>query len=88
MAGLLRGQLNKVMANELGLSVRTVEIHRANLMKKMQTKSLPELIKMALAIARDDLEGTAQDNYRTEYFFFVGLNGPAPNLSFLKNAGA
>jgi len=28
-------------------------------MKKMQTKSLPELIKMALAIARDDLEGTA-----------------------------
>jgi two-component system response regulator FixJ len=59
LAGLLRGQLNKVMANELGLSVRTVEIHRTNLMKKMQTKSLPELIKMALAIARDDLEGTA-----------------------------
>ena len=59
MAGLLRGQLNKVMANELGLSVRTVEIHRANLMKKMQTKSLPELVKIALAIARDDLEETA-----------------------------
>jgi len=59
LAGLLRGQLNKVMANELGLSVRTVEIHRTNLMKKMQTKSLPELIKMALAIARDDLEETA-----------------------------
>jgi two-component system response regulator FixJ len=59
LAGLLRGQLNKVMAHELGLSVRTVEIHRTNLMKKMQTKSLPELIKMALAIARDDLEGTA-----------------------------
>ena len=59
LAGLLRGQLNKVMANELGISARTVEIHRTNLMKKMQTKSLPELIKMALAIARDDLEGTA-----------------------------
>ena len=59
LAGLLRGQLNKVMANELGLSVRTIEIHRTNLMKKMQTKSLPELIKMALAIARDDLEETA-----------------------------
>ena len=52
LAGLLRGQLNKVMANELGLSVRTVEIHRANLMKKMQTKSLPELVKMAQAIAK------------------------------------
>ena len=59
LAGLLRGQLNKVMAHELGLSVRTVEVHRASIMKKMQTKSLPELVKLALAIARDDLEGTA-----------------------------
>ena len=59
LAGLLRGQLNKVMANELGISVRTVEVHRASIMKKMQTKSLPELVKLALAIARDDLDGTA-----------------------------
>jgi two-component system response regulator FixJ len=59
LAGLLRGQLNKVMANELGISARTVEIHRTNLMKKIQTKSLRELVKMALAIARDDLEETA-----------------------------
>ena len=55
LAGLLKGQLNKVTGNELGISARTVEIHRANLKKKMQAKSLPELVKMALAIARDDL---------------------------------
>jgi two-component system, LuxR family, response regulator FixJ len=59
LAGLVRGQLNKVMAHELGLSPRTVEIHRTNLMKKMQTKSLPELVKMALAIAKDDIGETA-----------------------------
>jgi two-component system response regulator FixJ len=59
LAGLLRGQLNKVTGNELGISARTVEIHRANLKKKMQAKSLPELVKMALAIARDDLDETA-----------------------------
>ena len=59
LAGLLRGQLNKVTGSELGISARTVEIHRANLKKKMQAKSLPELVKMALAIARDDLDETA-----------------------------
>jgi len=59
LAGFLRGQLNKVTGNELGISARTVEIHRANLKKKMQAKSLPELVKMALAIARDDLDETA-----------------------------
>ena len=59
LAGLLKGQLNKVTGNELGISARTVEIHRANLKKKMQAKSLPELVKMALAIARDDLDETA-----------------------------
>ena len=59
LAGLLRGQLNKIIAHELCISPRTVEIHRANLMKKMQTKSLPELLKMTLAIAKDDLDETA-----------------------------
>jgi two-component system response regulator FixJ len=46
--GLLAGQANKVVAIELGISPRTVEVYRANLMSKMQAGSLSELVRMAL----------------------------------------
>jgi two-component system response regulator FixJ len=45
---LVAGRANKVIAYELDISPRTVEIHRAHLMEKMQAKSLSELIRMAL----------------------------------------
>lgn len=48
LGGLLKGKLNKIIAYELGVSVRTVETHRANLMAKTETRSLPELIRLAL----------------------------------------
>jgi two-component system response regulator FixJ len=46
--GLVAGQANKVVAIELGISPRTVEVYRANLMSKMRAGSLSELVRMAL----------------------------------------
>ena len=42
-----RGQANKVIALDLGISERTVEIHRAAVMRKMEAKTLADLIRMA-----------------------------------------
>lgn len=47
--GLLAGYSNKVIAAELQISPRTVEIYRANVMTKMQAASLSELVRMAIA---------------------------------------
>jgi len=46
--GLVAGKANKVIAFDLGISPRTVELYRANLMTKMQAGSLSELVRMAL----------------------------------------
>jgi two-component system, LuxR family, response regulator FixJ len=48
--GLVAGRANKQIAFDLGISPRTVEIYRANLMNKMQAGSLSELVRMALMI--------------------------------------
>jgi two-component system, LuxR family, response regulator FixJ len=49
---LIDGRSNKSAAAELGLSVRTIEVRRAKLMKKMKAESLAELIRLTLAAER------------------------------------
>ena len=50
MALVVDGRANKVIAIDLGLSERTVEIHRANVMEKMQARSVAHLVKMHLTL--------------------------------------
>ena len=46
--GLIEGKANKVIAAELGISPRTVEIYRANLMAKLEAKSLADIVRLVL----------------------------------------
>ncbi|MGZ2486321.1 two-component system response regulator FixJ [Rhizobium pisi] len=48
--GVLDGLQNKMIAYHLGISSRTVEVHRANVMAKMGARNLAELMRMAIAI--------------------------------------
>ena len=52
---LIIGHQNKMIAYELGISPRTVEIHRSRVMAKMQAKNLPQLVRMALTAGNDPL---------------------------------
>lgn len=45
---VLKSTANKIIAAELGISIKTVELHRSNLMTKMQASSVTELVRLAL----------------------------------------
>lgn len=48
LEGLVAGKPNKIIAHDLGISARTVEVYRANVMTKMRADSLSELVRMAI----------------------------------------
>jgi two-component system response regulator FixJ len=50
---LVIGRSNKMIGRELGISPRTVEIHRARVMEKMGAESLPQLVRIAFAMGID-----------------------------------
>ncbi len=56
MDRVLNGQLSKNIAHDLGISQRTVENHRAAIMRKIGAASLPELTRLALAATWDGAE--------------------------------
>lgn len=59
LSAVVAGQPNKAIAFNLDISPRTVEVHRANVMSKMKARSLPELVRMSLAI-----DGLGLENQR------------------------
>ncbi|VAW79946.1 Two-component transcriptional response regulator, LuxR family [hydrothermal vent metagenome] len=52
---VLRSRQNKVIASELGISIKTVELHRANLMGKMNAGSPTELVRLAMIAGMDQI---------------------------------
>jgi two-component system response regulator FixJ len=49
LVGIIAGKANKTIAHEHELSPRTVEVYRANVMSKMHSRTLPELVRMVTA---------------------------------------
>jgi FixJ family two-component response regulator len=54
MSQVVDGRPNKLIADALGLSIRTVETHRAHIMDKMQAKSLSHLVRMAMEVGKGE----------------------------------
>jgi two-component system response regulator FixJ len=46
----VRGQSNKAIAYELDISPRTVEMHRARVMQKLEARSLAQVVRLALTV--------------------------------------
>jgi two-component system, LuxR family, response regulator FixJ len=58
MAQVVEGRPNKLIADDLGLSTRTVETHRAHIIEKMAATSLSHLVRMAVAVMPEEVART------------------------------
>ncbi len=54
LAGMVLGRPNKLIAFDLGIATRTVEVHRANLMENLRAKSLSDVLRVALDAQPDE----------------------------------
>ena len=54
MERVVSGQANKVIAMDLGVSQRTVELHRARVMRKLRMRSLAELVQAVGKVSKDE----------------------------------
>jgi len=63
LLGLVRGHPNKTIAYDLGISPRTVEIYRANLMTKLGVQSLSEVLRIAFAAGLGDDAPPAREGH-------------------------
>lgn len=54
MAEVVKGKANKVIAGDLGVSQRTIEIHRARVMEKMKANSLAHLVRMVMVAESEE----------------------------------
>lgn len=65
LVGLVEGGTNKSIGQQLGISPRTVELHRAQVMNRLNASSLTELLQIALAAGMAPASGNARDHRKS-----------------------